>query len=106
MSLRQDGLFRVTGLSMCGQQIVTDGPILQIQNSTSTRTTSVWAVITNSDPGWPVMIIDPDGVNFQNTNIRNDNGTIPEPLTCDDNEGFQASSLFFLFSGLSARTHR
>jgi hypothetical protein len=84
------GLLSMPGISLCGTTIETQGSTLILQNSTNTKTVDVRAVITNSEPGMAVTIIDSaNGVNFQETALHNEGGVLPEPLKCDDEQGFE-----------------
>lgn len=84
------GLLSMPGIDLCGTTIETQGSTLRLQNSTNTKTVDVRAVITNSEPGMAVTIIDSaNGVNFQETALHNEGGVLPEPLKCDDEQGFE-----------------
>jgi hypothetical protein len=81
-----DGYIRTSGLSLCGPGIRSSGSVLRIQNDTASKTIDMWGVMTNSQAGEPVTIIDAEGVDFRNTQIFN--GGIG-PLLCNDTEGFR-----------------
>ncbi|MBX9636683.1 MAG: tail fiber domain-containing protein [Nitrosomonas sp.] len=81
------GLLQVPGLNLCGSVIKSSGSTLQLQTNTDTKTLDIQAVITNNQPGKAVTVINSEGMNFQDTPIRNEGG-VTAPLVCDDNEGF------------------
>ena len=90
------GMLRVPGLDLCGTVIKSSGSLLQLQTGTAIKTLDIQATITNNEPGYAVTFINQEGVNFQDTAIRNELG-VAAPLLCDDVEGFSLianSSLF------------
>jgi hypothetical protein len=96
------GLLRVSGLDLCGYQIKTTGPTLQLQDNTATDLLDIRATIINADPAYGVTIIDVAlGANFQDTPIHNELGT-NGPLVCDDTEGFSMTTNNTLFANLMA----
>lgn len=91
------GLLSMAGINLCGDLLKTAGPTLRLQSGTAIKTLDIQAVITNSDPGYAVTIINGEGVNFQDTAIHNELG-VPGPLVCDDVEGLSliANSTLFV----------
>lgn len=97
MSTDADGLVTVAGLDLCGDLIKTSGPVLRLQTDTATKSVDIRAVITNSDVGRAVTIINQEGVNLQDTAIHNEGG-VAGPLLVDDVEGLSliANSTLFV----------
>jgi hypothetical protein len=91
-----DGTVQMSGLRLCQGLLYSVGPVLRVQTSTETKTVDMQAVLTNSDPGFGITTIDPDGFNFRLTPIHNEFSNVTQPLICDDTEGFQVNNVLFV----------
>lgn len=93
LSNNTNGRITMGSIQMCGGGVFSLGTSLQLQESTSSRTVDIWAVITNSDPGQPVTIIDNHGLDVRAviTNLETS-----QPVLFNDPQGvdFQGTTLF------------
>lgn len=93
LSNNTNGRITMGSIQMCGGGIFSSGTSIQIQESTASKTLDIWAVITNSDPGQPVTIIDNQGLDIRAaiTNLETS-----QPVIFSDPQGvdFQSTPLF------------
>lgn len=84
-----DGLIEASGFKLCGPGIKSVGNTLRLQDATATKIIDVRGSITNNEGALPVTIIDVHGVDFRNTQLRDDEPA--QPLRVNDAEGLRVT---------------